>query len=201
MKGIILFSLMAAGFILFAGIAIGVNYTKYDEVTTTVTIDDGITCTINGKEVSNGDTVTVSMDLAKMNVCVKSDYDQPIGYVGSWTSGSDTVTSSQKDSSVSHCGKFVINFNHGSYTGSMKIKFFAGDEMQTISMKFHISSDVTVTIAGTQINDGDSYDFKNDIKVSVSANDGQKHNISYSYWWGKEKEHPQAGKTVVDFKN
>ena len=78
MKGMVLFSLMAAGVILFAGAAIGLSYTKYDELTTTIDLDDGITCTLNGKEVSNGETVTIRQDMGTVRVHLESEYPIPI---------------------------------------------------------------------------------------------------------------------------
>lgn len=190
MKGITLATLMIVGILAFAALAIGLSYAKYDEATTTVTLDDGIKCCINGKEVSDGDTVTVKLEAAKLKICVSSEYDQPIGYAGKWTCGDKTVTSSKTDDSTVKSGEFVIDLNHGSYTGAIKIKFVSADmNGQKITMKFTIADGLNVTYGSTTVNNGDSIEFTEDtIYISVATADGEKKNISYSYWWGDSSE-------------
>ena len=181
---------MTVGILAFAALCIGLSYAKYDEVTTTVTLDDGITCCINGKEVSNGDTVTVNMKAAKLKICVSSESDQAIGYLGRWSSADHQVTSSQKDPSTVKNGEFIIDFNHGSYTGTLTVKYLGADSGgQTILFDFNICDGVTVTSGGTEIKNGDTRGFTDDtIYITVTTNDGQKKNISYTYWWGDAGE-------------
>lgn len=190
MKGIVLSALMIAGVLLLAGTAIGLSYTKYDEATTTVTLDDGIRCCINGKEVGNGDTVTVKLEAAKLKVCVCSDSEQAIGYHGRWSSADHEVTGNQKDASTVGKGEFVIDFNHGSYTGILTIKYLGADSGgQTILFDFDICDGVTVTSGGSDIKNGDTRGFTDDtIYITVTTDDGQKRNISYTYWWGDAGE-------------
>ena len=92
MKGKILFALMIVGILVFAGIAVGVAYSKYGDVTTEVVMDDGLTCTINGKEVKNGDTITVNLQSTKLNVCVNTEKATRIACTGWWQSSNDRIT-------------------------------------------------------------------------------------------------------------
>lgn len=184
MKGITLFALMTAGFILFAAAAIGVAYAKHDEVTTTVVLEDGITCTINGKAVSNGDKVTVKSEGGYLNVHVESNFEQGIGYAGTWQSVSNTVTSSCTDNTVSKCGDFKIAFNHGEYNGRINIQFFDGDgDLAAINLTFTITGDISVSWSGGDITNGQTVSFPGDSKITVKTNDGQRHEVSYSGSW------------------
>ena len=181
---------MIVGILAFAVLGIGLSYGKYDEATTTVTIDDGIKCCINGKEVSSGETVTVKLQADKMKISVSSDYDMPIGYAGKWTSDNHTVTSSKTDDSTVGEGKFIIEFNHGKYTGAIKIKFLNSEmDGQKITFKFSIAEGLNVTSGDTTINDGDSIAYTDEtIYINVATADGQRKNINYSYWWGDSSE-------------
>ena len=188
MKGITVFAAIVVGAILLMGLCVGVSYTKYDSVTTTFEIEDGITCTVNGKEVANGDTVTYTPDMGRMKICVESDYDQYIGYTGRWSSSQGSVASSFTEKSVKNTGELVVDFGHGDYTGNIKIAYIDSDDYQTLTMTFNITGDVKVVAEGVEIMNGDVKQYNTDIHITVTANDGQKHNIDWSYWWGDSSE-------------
>lgn len=188
MKGKIIFALMVVGILALAGLCVGLSYNKYDSVSTTFTIDDGITCKVNGKEVASGDTIKYTPDMGKMKICVESEYDQYIGYTGRWTSAQDSVSSSFTDKSVKNSGEFTVNFKHGEFNGNIKIAFIDSDDYQTLTMTFNITGDVKVVAEGVEVVNGDVKQYNNDIHITVTANDGQKHNIAWSYWWGDSSE-------------
>ncbi len=179
MKGITILALMTAGFVLFAGIALGVTYAKYDEATTTVTIDNGITCTINGKEVSNGETITVTPDLGSLRIHVESDYALPIGISGGWQSGDDIVTAECNDAT-----DYTVNLGHGKFVGELMIGFiYDSSDLGAVILTFTITDDITVKAGGTTINNGDTYTFNGDGQIIVTTNDGEKHNVKYNGSW------------------
>ena len=191
MRGVALLALMTAGFIIFAGIALGVTYTKYDQITTTVTLEDGITCTIEGKEVSSGETIAVNPEFGSMNVHVESATPAVFGYAGKWTSGDDTWKSTGKTDSEATSADFKIDFKHGEFTGSMYICNMGGDyDYKPIAMEFHIEGDeyLKVCIGDTVIHDGDKMTLTGDTSVTISTADGQRHHISYEGWWGNDCE-------------
>ncbi len=181
---------MVVGIIVLAGLCVGVAYTKYDKVTTTVSIDDGIIVTISGKEVTDGQTITIDKGVSNIKVEVASSYDQYIGYAGYWTSGSHTVQSTVKDESIQYRGEFLIHFGHGNFTGGLKIAFLSPDmNDQKITMEFTIDSALTVTCNGAAVTSGQVIDYTDDLHITVSTKDGQKRDIQYSYYWGSSCEH------------
>ena len=184
MKGIILSALMVAGILLFAGTAIGLSYAKYDEATTTVILEDGITCTINGKEVGNGDTMNVKMEGGYLNVCARSPDAAVIGYSGQWTSGDRTCTGTDTSGDEVTDFDFKIALSHGSFTGRVVIKNMGADELQPIELTFTIDeSKVTVVHGGDVIKNGDVFTLIGDDSFNVTTVDGQKHTIRWDGHW------------------
>ena len=184
MKGIILATLMTVGILVFAGAAIGLSYAKYDEATTTVILEDGITCTINGKEVSNGDTVTVRTEGGYLNVRAESPAPAIIGYSGQWTAGDKTCKSTECTEDEVETFEFKVALSHGSFTGRMVIKDMGGDELQPIELKFSIDeSKVTVVHGSDVIHDGDTFTIYGDDAFTATTVDGQKHTINWDGHW------------------
>lgn len=190
MRGITLFSLMAVGIIVFAGLCVGIAYTKYDKVTTTVSIDDGIIVTISGKEVTDGQTITIDKGVSNIKVEVASSDERYIGYAGYWTSGERTVTTTVKDQSIQYRGEFFVHFGHGNYKGGLTIAFVPTPvNYQTITMEFTIDSALTVTCNGLPVTSGQVIDYTDDMHITVTTKDGQKRDIQYSYYWNSSCEY------------
>ena len=188
MKGTTLFALMIVGILALAGLCIGVSYAKYDNVTTTVHIDDGIVVTIDDIEVTNGQTITIDKDLGHFRVAVRSDSEQFIGYAGQWSSGPDHVSVNMRDETIKYYGEFTIHFGHGNFSGGLRISYLAPDMLQPITMKFNIGQGVKVTSGNMEIIDGAEVDFTDDATIIVTALDGQKHNINWRYSWSSSCE-------------
>jgi len=181
---------MVVGVIVIAGFCVGLSYIKYDNVTTTFSIDDGITVSVGGKDITDGQTITLDKGVSNIKVEVASSYDQYIGYAGYWTSGKDTVSSTVKDESVQYRGEFTIHFGHGNYSGNMKIAFLSPDmDNQKITMEFTIDPALTVTCNGAAVTSGQVLDYTDDLHITVTTKDGQKRDIQYSYYWGSSCEH------------
>lgn len=182
MKGIVLTALMIVGILLFAGTAIGLSYTKYDEVTTTVYIEDGITCTINDKEVRNGDRITIPTGNDSLRIHAVSNYVLPIGIAGKWCSETRTITEYLIDAN-----DMEVSFGHGTFEGKLMIGFTAEDsDIAGIVLKFTIGEGITVKCGSDEIKDGDEYRFPNDSKIDVTTNDGQRHDVKYKGSWSNE---------------
>ena len=182
MKGTTLAVLMVVGILAFAALAIGVSYAKYDEATTVVSIENGITCTINDKEVHNGDTITVRTGEYNMKIRVESEYDLPIGIAGKWTSDTRTVTCCDLDTK-----ELVVAFGHGVFDGKLAIGYTADDgDIAAVVLKFTIGDGITVTHGSDEIKDGDTYSFPNDSTIVVKTNDGQRHNVKYNGSWSND---------------
>ena len=184
MKGITLVTLMVAGFVIMMGVCLGLTYTKYDEVTTTVVMDDGIQCTLNDQTVSNGDEITVDMNNGYLDIHVESAYEQNIGYAGTWSSSRNTVNSTNMPEPTAKSADYRIHFGHGTYSGRLVIKFADPDEIQPITLTFTIKESLLkVTHGDTEIHDGDQFTFVSDDSLTVTTRDGQKHSMSYDGHW------------------
>lgn len=198
MKGKILFALMIVGILLFAGIAIGVNFSKYGDVTTEVALDDGLTCTINGKEVNNGDTITVDMQFAKLNVCVTSDAAAKLACTGSWASGSDRVTFSDGTSEDATYAEFTIDFHKAVHFDGMIFIDKGVDDLDhdPIILYFEYDDSITVKLWGKVVPSGSDLCYKQDIDLEVTTNDGQEHDL---HWYGSYKnQYDNFPKTIDD---
>jgi len=187
MNGKYLAAFMVAGMLVFIALSLGITSCKYDEITSTVIMDDDITCTINGKVVHNGDTVTVNPTFGKVKIHVDSEYALPIGIAGIWKSDKETVTASSTDSSIVQCGEIKAAFGHGTYTGTVRVFFTADDgDLAPITLTFKISDGLMVRSQGISITDGSQFTFDNDSTINVTTTDGQRHNIKYSGSWSND---------------
>ena len=188
MKGKVLFALMIVGILLFAGIALCVNYANYGDVTTQVLLDDGLTCTINGKEVKDGDTVTVGLEYAKLKVCVSSDTAALIACSGNWKSDSDRVTYDDGTSDTTKHAEFTIDFGKAVHFDGWIFIDNCNSEMDHDAIDLYLDYDdgITVKLIGNGYLSGDTLIYKEDIDLEITANDGQEHDF---HWYGSYKNH------------
>ena len=188
MKGTTLFALMIVGILVFAGLCVGLAYHKYDNVTTTLSIDDGITVKIDGIEVKDGETITIDKDLGHFHVEVKSDSNEYIGYAGQWTSGPDHVTVKKTDDYIQHSGEFTIHFGHGNFKGGLRVAYAGSETHETITMKYNLGPGLKVTSNGVEVVDGQIVDYDGDATIVATTLDGQRHYIHHEYYWGNDYE-------------
>ena len=187
MNGKYLAAIMVAGMLVFIVLALGVTSFKYDEITSTVIMDDDLSVTINGKTVHNGDTVTVNPYFGKVTIRAESEYTLPIGIAGIWKSDKETVTASSTDSSIVKSGEIKATFGHGSYDGTVRVFYTADDsDLAPITLTFKISDGLMVRSQGISITDGSQFTFDNDSTINVTTTDGQRHNIKYSGSWSND---------------
>lgn len=169
-----------------AGAAIGVNIMKNDEVTTEVLLDDGMTCTINGKEVANGDTVTVTISSGNMTIHVDSQAQGRLAVTGLWTAEGATASVKQCTDNPVTSADFPAKFiKHGTYKGAIYISNDAADsDIAPIILKFTVDeSKVIVKNGGTVIHNNDVVTFTNDSELQVTTVDGKSHEITYKGTW------------------
>ena len=169
-----------------AGGAIGMNLMKNDEITTEVLMDDGMTCTINGTEVANGDTVTLSLAGGVMSVHIDSQILGKIAVCGLWASDSASTSVLKGTDSAATAADIPVRFvRHGTYRGAMYISNDAADgNLAPIILKFTIDeSMVTVNNGGTVIHNNDVVTFTNDTELQVTTVDGKSHEITFKGTW------------------
>ena len=190
MRGIVLASLMIVGILVFAGTALGVTYYKYDEATTTIILGDGLTCTIDGKEVKNGDTITSELRGGYLNAHVESNTPVVIGYVGLWASDGDTEKR-EGDSSVEVTSYDIkIPFNHGSYNGKLQIWDLADDASgNLITLVLHFDeSKMTVwfSFANDYRHDGETIHVLGYDVFELRHVDKKSHTFSWDGTWSND---------------
>ena len=166
--------------------AVCTNMTKNDQVTTEVLMDDGMTCTINGKEVANGDTVTVSLDMGNMKIHVDSQASGKLAVCGLWSSDDGGASILKNTGKAVTSADFAVKFvKHGTFKGAMYISNDAADgDLAPIILKFTVDeSMVTVKNGGTVIHNNDVVTFTNDSELQVTTVDGKSHEITYKGTW------------------
>ena len=190
MKGIVLASLMVVGILVFAGLALGVAYAKYDEATTTIILEDGIRCNIDGKDIGNGEKITTELTGGYLNVHV--EYDTPIvfGYSGAWYSDDRTETQDGDSSTEVTSYDIKISFSHGKYNGTLLVRNMASDEYGCpISMVLHFDESkikVWFSMANSYRHDGDAITVLGDCVFDISHVDGQVHTFTWDGSWGND---------------
>ena len=190
MKGKILFALMIVGILVFAGIAVGVAYSKYGDVTTKVVMDDGLTCTINGKEVKDGDTITVNLQSTKLKVCVDTEKATRIACTGWWQSSNDRITFQDGTDEEQTCAEFTIKFSMAThFDGSIYIDR-CDKEMDHDAIDLYLECDydlITVKIGDKELSEKDSnIYYRDDIDITVTFKDGKVHDL---HWYGSYKNY------------
>ena len=186
---------MVVGILFLAGTALGVTYAKYDEATTEIILEDGITCTINGKEVSNGEKVTSEMKGGYLNVHAESETPIVFGYSGVWYSDDRADVQNGKSTDEVTSYDFKIPFNHGKYNGRMVIKNDASDSYgYVITMVLHFDeSKMTLWFSFYDDfrHDGDTVHILGDDVFEVRHVDKQTHDFSWDGYyrddWGNYK--------------
>lgn len=156
-----------------------------DEITTKVSVGEGLTCTINDKEVSDGDEIVLK-ETTELKVCVRSVDSVQIRAAGSWTSDRNVYGDVYTTASPVKDTDFTFKLNHGKFCGKLDIINMAaddGNDICPIHLKFTFDeSKVKVTSGGTEIKNGDTFTFEGDGYVSVESKIGRA-SLSYDGSW------------------
>lgn len=163
--------------ILFLG---GMN----DEITTKVTVGEGLSCKIDGKDVANGGEITIK-EKTKLCVQVNAVDDIQIQAAGSWISEKNTIGKVFTTDSPVREACFTFELNHGKFSGKLAIINVAENDgnICPIHLKFSFDdSKVKVSSGGTEIANGDTFDFDHDGTVQVESKIG-KVMLRYSGSW------------------
>lgn len=190
MKGIVLTTLMIAGILLFAGTALAVTYTKNDVATTEITLEAGIRCSIDGKDISSGDTITTNLKGGYLNIHVESDTPMVFGYFGEWTSDGTVEIKSGDSSAEVTSYNLQIPFGHGKYDGSLVIRNNGSDAYgYPISMVMHFDEskiNVWFSMANSYRHDGEKVTALGNCVFDISHVDGTPHTFKWDGSWGND---------------
>lgn len=184
MKATTIITLLTAIVVIGTAVAVFQYSDCKDDTCTTVEVGDGITCTINGESVANGDTVCIKRESGKLRIHVESEFDALLGFKGVWTSEGRTVRGAGVADDVCKTADFTVNFDHGEYKGTLLVANLSTDgDLGPINLTFSFDeSKVTVTHAGAEVKNGDVVSFPNDGTFTVESKIGRC-NLSYGYKW------------------
>ena len=166
-------------------------------ITTTVTIDEGLTCTMNGVPVKDGQTVSVPLDDGIITLHVESKVAETFGYSGVWESGLVTKRSMNIIEQMVTSYDFVIDFDHVGYTGNMAVGYSNGDDVKPLTIDFTIDDNLTVMFGTQEIKNGDKVTFYKDTELSVTTKDGNRHYINHQGEWSNDCEYASDGGTEL----
>ena len=152
-----------------------------DKITTTVTIEDGLTCTINGQSVNNGGTVT--LEKGPLELHVVSSTMAKLGFAGLWKAGSKTVQEDNQSDFEITTLDYTIYFPHGDFKGDLSIKNLGADDLSPVTLTFkYDETKLKATVGGNIVGNGQTHSFPNDGTIHVESLIGTV-NIKYDGSW------------------
>ena len=175
---------VAAAIIIIAGAAY-TYITNEDEVAMTITLEDDITCTIDGETYSGGTDIRIKTDHKELSFRIDAPIDAPFAYSGKWTSGKSVVTASGTVEGSSYT-EFKVSFERGDYEGKFNAKMLDTDDLYPIDLTFSFDeSKFKVTSGGSTISNGQVFSFAGDSEVLVESLIGTV-DITYNGSWSDD---------------
>ena len=159
----------------------------YNESKTTVIVGSGLTVTINGEEVTDGQEFVLDGKNV-LDIHVESALESQIRVSGKWTSDMKTFTKDDVTASPVSSADFSIQLKNGKYTGKLAIfdTISNGSDLAPIELKFTVDeSKVKVSWSGGEIKDGDTVTFTGDTYVTVESKIGRA-DLSLSGSWSND---------------
>ena len=161
--------------VIGAGCAIFFLGGMNDEITTVVAIEDGMTCTIDGKAVSNGEQIVIK-EKSKLDVHVESADAVRIGAAGNWASEKNEYGKVFTTDSAAKKADFTFELNHGKFTGGLLVynAIQTDDESCTLYLQFNFDeSAATVSCGGTEIKNGEVFALNEQGTIDVDSKIGE----------------------------
>lgn len=155
-----------------------------DEITTEVSVGAGLSCKIDGNDVANGEQITIK-EKSKLCVQVEAVENIQIQAAGTWTSEKNVIGKVFTTESPVKEACFTFELNHGKFNGKLLIINVAENtgDINPIHLKFSFDeSKVKVSAGGTEIANGDTFDFDGDGSVLVESKVGSVM-LKYSGSW------------------
>ena len=155
-----------------------------DEITTEVSVGAGLSCKIDGNDVANGEQITIK-EKSKLCVEVQVVENIQIQAAGTWTSEKNVIGKVFTTESPVKEACFTFELNHGKFNGKLLIINVAENtgDINPIHLKFLFDeSKVKVSAGGTEIANGDTFDFDGDGSVLVESKVGSVM-LKYSGSW------------------
>ena len=155
-----------------------------DEITTEVSVGAGLSCKIDGNDVANGEQITIK-EKSKLCVEVQAVENIQIQAAGTWASEKNVFGKVFTTDSPVKEASFTFELNHGKFNGKLLIINMSDNsgDICPIHLKFSFDdSKVKVSAGGTEIANGDTFDFDSDGTVLVESKVGTMM-LKYSGSW------------------
>ncbi len=150
------------------------NSTEDGEIVTAVSLQDGVTCTIDGEEAADGQEITVKND-RQLRIHLESANQAILGFTGGWACGDSEVSDVRTTDTAVTSTDFILEFGKGDYKGAITAGIANADDLGTIHLTFKINeSKVKVVVGGQELKNGDTYDFTGDGYIHVESKVGLK---------------------------
>ena len=186
MRFVSIIALVVAAMVLTTGGIYLFDYVGEKDVTTTVTVNDGLTCTINGDPVTDGQTVKVNAE-KKIRIHIESESNALLAFSGKWTSEKKDVTKSDELTEAAKTADFCFKLDRQDFNGSMII-YIAGEDGDLAPINLTVKMDeskVKVTYAGSLVKNGDVISFPDTGHFTIESKIGRA-NIHYDYSWSND---------------
>ena len=187
MKGRTVFALFIFGLLVLTGICIGMSFTKYDKATTTIVLGEGMTCTVNGIEVNDGDEIEVDLDMHKMKVHIETDTPMVIECVGQWANDNNSVTCRDKTDREVTSADFTLDLGkQGLYQGCLILNEIDTDDLDhdPIVLTFYFDESLfDVSFYSTVMHNNGVIVVGDVGVVNITIKDGLPHDFSYDANW------------------
>ena len=186
MRFISIIALVVGAMVITTGGIMLFDFVKEKDVTTTVTVQDGLKCTINGDPVIDGSVVITNAD-NKIRIHVESTGNAFLAFSGSWHSDSKDVCKSDKLETAATSADFCFKLDRKDFTGKLAIYIDGSDgDLAPINLTFSFDeSQVKVTAFGSEVKNGQVVSFPGDGTFTIESKIG-KANIHYDYSWSNE---------------
>ncbi len=182
MKAGIYSALIVVAIVVVAGVAVFLTYEKNHEIETEADIEDGLECTVNGKSVSDGGTVSV-FNGGKIKIHVESQSAVRILFEGRWVHQTDVVEHSADSETEVESFDIEIDMEKEDYKGSMYVKAYGADDMCPVTLTFdYDSTQLSASVGGNEIASGGTHSFLSDGTITLTSKVGEK-DIHYDGTW------------------
>ena len=195
MDKLVILTIAAIAMVAVAGATVIAVGEKDDCVSTTVILEDGIRCTIDGKTVSDGDQICVKSLNGNLNIHLESDYAGMFLVNGMWDSDNGKTTASKASgSSVKSCD-VTVGFGHGKYCGDMYVGIAypgADDDVQLKLTVLFNKERFTVSYDGKQVQYLDEVQCTTNYNVFTADSITGEKEIYYDAMWFGSDGHAQG---------
>ena len=203
-----LLTLAAVALVAAAGVYAAVTAVNDDSVTSTVTVNDGLRCTINGKAVSDGDEICINPLDGKMDIHLESDTAGMLSYVGNWEYCDKSVDKADRTKVPLSEADFTIMFDHGKFKGGLTVGMNAyGPSDNGLTLKVYYDINVRSVYWGEQrIMEGQTVTFLyGEAVLTVHTADRDTKMVYQADWSAASQSDSKTGEftgnTTIDIKN